>query len=139
MAHSNKIKIKIPIGLSESDEIKMIAQRLTQKMLSGDGKNEQILIGQYVEIQNIHTQIEIERVSPEPIIEMVTCNVCGSDYQSNLFSKYFHNYGGRIKMMKCCSSNCVDFMIDNFGDRVAKSKSKLKPLFIQKHYSDHEK
>lgn len=121
------IKISIPDNLSEEKEVFAIAKKLQQKALSGNAKNKDVLrIGDNVDFKELQTQIIITRVSSEKPIEMVTCNVCNCEYQSNTAKYYFHNYGGKPQKRAVCSTECQNFMVENFGVRVAKSKSKLQ-------------
>jgi len=120
------IKINIPDNLSAEKEVFAIAKKLQQKALSGTGKNKEVLqIGDNIDIKDLETQIIITRVSTEKPIEMVKCNVCDCEYQNNMAFYYFHNYGGSRKRNAVCSDKCRQFMIDNFGVRIAKSASKL--------------
>jgi len=127
----NVIKIKIPSDTTDEQFGEVIKKRLNQKMLSGSGVNKNVkMIGQYVEVLQDNITIKVERIYNEPIIEMATCNVCNSEYQNTDAKYYFHNYGGKTKKVAVCSNECIDFMVENFGVRVSKTKSKLKPFII---------
>lgn len=124
-----KIEIKIPDGLNPQQEAAAIAKKLLQKQLSGKSKDsQQILIGDSVEVSHIQTQITITRVSKDQPIEMVTCNVCGCEYQNNTALYYWHNYGGKPTKKAVCSESCQTNVIAIIGDRAAKTKSKLAPI-----------
>jgi hypothetical protein len=65
----NKIEIKIPEGLTHTQELAAIAKQLTQKKLSGNAANVDIkLIGDKVTIEHQQTQIIVTRVSKKPAI-----------------------------------------------------------------------
>lgn len=131
IAAMNKIKIKIPDGLTPKEEVIQIAKRLNQKALSRSGKqNKSMLLGtgKDVEIQHIQTEIIITRVSKEKPIEYITCNVCNSEYQSDTAQTYWHNYGGKPKEVKVCSETCKHIVLQFLGDRAAPTKTKLKRL-----------
>ncbi len=124
------ITIKIADNLTPQQEVVAIAKQLAKKQLSGGGQNKDIKrIGDELNIQHLKTTITIDRVSTEKPIIMLTCNVCGCDYQSDMTKHYFHNYGGKNTKRSVCSDGCQQFMIEYFGVRVAKSASKLKPIF----------
>lgn len=120
------IKIKIADNLTPAQEALEIGKQLTKKSLSGGGQNKEVKrIGNQLDVIDITTQIIVERVSTEKPIEMLKCNVCGCEYQSNMAKSYFHNYGGKRQKRNVCSDDCVSFMVENFGVRVAKSAMKL--------------
>lgn len=125
-----KIKLTVPSDVKDIDLGYFVKKRLEQKALSGHAREKFTRIGDQVDILEDKIIIEITKKYKEPLITMLKCNVCNCEYQSNYFKKYFHNYGGRIKMVKVCSDNCVDTVLEYFGERVAISKSKLKPLKI---------
>ena len=123
------IVISIPDNLSEEKEIIAIAKKLTQKAISGNGiSKENLRIGTQVDYRDLQTTITINRVSNEKPIEMITCNVCGCDYQNNTAKPYYQNYGGRVKKVSVCSNECVDLIVSVLGDRASKTKSKLKTI-----------
>lgn len=124
-----KINIKIPDDLSPKEEALLIAQRLNQKMLAGHGRQmDKLRIGTQVDIKHLTTQITIERTGDKPI-EMVTCNVCGCDYQNNTYKGVWVNYGGERKEVKTCSENCGSALIDLCGiGRAAFKKKDLHPF-----------
>lgn len=120
------INIKIADNLTEQQEVIAIAKKLAQKQLSGRSDNKSVKrLGGGVDIKNLQTTIVIDRVSNEKPIELLTCNVCGCEYQSDMAKYYYHNYGGKNTKRGVCSDDCVQFMIDNFGVRVAKKASQL--------------
>lgn len=123
------ITISIPDNLSPEKELITIAKKLSQKTLTGSGRNKEVLrIGTQVDFKELQTTITINRVSTEKPIEMVKCNVCGCEYQNNTAKFYYHNYGGRKKKVAVCSDECQKLVIELFGGRISKSKSKLKPV-----------
>lgn len=123
----NKIIITIPDGLSDKEEVIAIAKKMEQKRLSGSGVNkEQLKIGTEITVKNVDTAIIVKRVNKEPIIQMITCNVCGCEYQNNTASYYYHNYGGNKKKVAVCSVDCRDSIVSFLGCRASVSKSKLK-------------
>lgn len=125
------ITIKIPDNLTSLEEAALIAKKLTQKALSGSARGSKNRIGTEIKIIEQKTNIVIERVNKEKPIETLKCNVCGCTYQSNMAKIYFTNYGGKIRSIKVCSSQCIEDVITMFPDgRVAKSRSKLKPLRV---------
>jgi len=125
-----KIEIKIPDNLSPEKEAILIAKKLIQKSISGSAKEETRLIGSGVTIEHTQTQITITKESKEPVITMVKCNICGSEYQNNTAHYFWHNYGGNQRKVGVCSKDCQKSAVNFFGIRAAISKNKLKP-FIQ--------
>src|SRR5690349_4308451 len=124
----SNIEIKIPDTLSEKEEAVLIAKKLSQKALSGSGRNkEQKRIGVFLEPKMLKTTITIIRECKEKPIEFIKC-YCGCEFEKGKESHYFHNYGGKVKKVEVCSDDCLDFVLENFGERVQKSKSKLKPI-----------
>lgn len=125
------IVISIPDNLSKEKEIIAIAKKLTQKTISGNGRNnENLRIGTQVDFKDLQTTITINRVSSDKPIEMITCNVCGCEYQNNTAKSYYHNYGGRNKKVLVCSNECADLIVGILGNRASKTKSKLKPIIL---------
>lgn len=121
------INIKIADDLTPEQEVYAIAKHLAKKSI-GTNKDKQKRIGDVLEVKQLETTITVTRVSTERPIEMLTCNVCGCDYQSDRAKHYFHNYGGKRTKRNVCSDNCIEFMIENFGVRIAKTANKLKPI-----------
>jgi len=120
------IKIEIADNLSPKEEALAISKQLVQKSLTTGGQNKDVKrIGTQVDVIDLKTIIEIERISTEKPVTMLTCNVCGCEYQSDMAKHYFHNYGGNRTKRSVCSDKCRDFMVDMFGVRIAKSASKL--------------
>jgi len=121
-----RIKIKIPHNLKPKEEVKFIAERLTQKMLAGNGNQlDKVRLGDQIDVQHLNTVIEIERTGEAPI-EMVNCTACNCEYQNNMFFPVYVNYGGKTKLLKYCSEVCQQTVINICGEgRAAKSKSKL--------------
>lgn len=127
-----KIRIKIPDNLSPEEEAVEIGQRLVQKALSGSAtKRESKRIGDFVEIKELETNIIIERVSHQKNIELVKCNVCGCDYQSDLFKSVWHNYGGKHRKIHVCSESCQKELLLFLGKRASIKRKDLKPLFVK--------
>lgn len=127
---AKEIKIRISDNLSPLEEISEIAKRLKQKQLTSGGNNKDVLrIGREINVKQLTTTIVIERYSNEKPIEMVTCNVCGNLYQNNLSFPYYHNYGGKRAKRHTCSKECQENVLEFLGERAAKTKIKLKPLF----------
>lgn len=123
------IKIRIKDNLSPIQELNEISKRLKQKALTSGGTNKETLrIGQEYEIQELTTTIIVERYSDEKPIQMITCNVCGCEYQSNLSFPYWHNYGGKPTQRHTCSEECQTNVIELLGGRAAKTKTKLKSI-----------
>lgn len=124
-----KIKIVIPDDLSPIQEARLISQRLMQNMLASNGSQlDKKRIGDQVDIRHLTTEITIERKGPKPI-EMIACNVCGCEYQSDLFKPVIVNYGGKNKTVKTCSENCQTDLINLCGTGRAAIKVKdLKPV-----------
>jgi hypothetical protein len=132
MKPTNKKHITITIddNLTDKEESAQIAKKLLTRSLSGRGQNDDYKrIGAEVNIKHLETTITIKRVSKDKPIEMVTCNVCGCEYDKSKALYYFHNYGGAKTKRAVCSKGCQDFMIDTFGCRVAKTLNKLAPIF----------
>lgn len=124
-----KIEIKIPDNLTPAQEAATIAKKLLQKQLIGVAQNkDQILIGQGVEVIELQTQITVTRVSKEKPIEMVTCNVCGCEYQNNTALYFWHNYGGNPRKTAVCSELCQSNVIELLTGRAAKTKARLTPI-----------
>lgn len=125
------IKIRIKDNLSPIQELNEIAKRLKQKALTSGGTNKQTLrIGQEYNIKELTTNIIVERYSDEKPIQMVTCNVCGCEYQNNLSFPYWHNYGGTPTKRHTCSKECQENVIELLGERAAKIKTKLKRIIF---------
>lgn len=123
------IEIKIPDNLTPTEEVVFIAKKMTQKALSGNHKNKEILrIGTGIEVKDLQTQITITRVSKEPVIEMVKCNMCGCEYQNTTAIYYWHNYGGIPKKRAVCSEECRNNVIELLPGRTATSRNKLKTI-----------
>lgn len=123
------ININISADLTPEQETIEISKILRAKHLSGSAKNkhQNIRIGQGIDIKQLQTTIIVNRVAK--FIEFVPCNVCGCEYQNDLFKKVFVNYGGKVKYIKVCSTSCQEQMIDMCGEgRAATSAKKLKPF-----------
>lgn len=119
-------KITIPDNLTPEQEAFAIGKQLAKKALSGGGQNKEVKrIGDEINIIDLSSQIIVTRASTEKPITMITCNVCNCEYQSDRVVYYYHNYGGHRTRRGVCSDDCRQFMIDNFGARIAKSASKL--------------
>lgn len=120
------IKIKIADNLTAEQEAFAIGKQLAKRALSSGAQNKEVKrIGTQIDIIDLKTTIEVERFSTEKAITMLTCSVCGCEYQSNMAKYYFHNYGGGRQRRLVCSVGCVDYMVDNFAPRVQKSANKL--------------
>lgn len=129
------INIKIADNLSPEQEAFAIGKQLAKRALSSGGANKAVKrLGNEINVTDLKTTIVIERVSTEKPITFQPCNVCGCEYASNTAVYYYHNYGGTRKKRAVCSTKCQQFMVDNFGVRVAKSASKLpNPINYFKH------
>lgn len=57
-----------------------------------------------------------------------TCSCCNSNYDKKEARHCFNNYGGTIKKMSYCSTDCVDFVVSINPKRISKQKSKLRNL-----------
>lgn len=131
MEFKNKKNLKIVIndGLTLDEEVIEIASKLKQKLLASNANQvDKKRIGDEYKISHLTTQITIERKGLKPL-ELVPCNVCGCEYQNDMFKKVFVNYGGKNKIIKVCSENCQDDLISICGiGRAAKKKADLKPV-----------
>lgn len=125
----NKVIITIPDTLTDQEEKRLNSERLVQKQLSFHGNElNKLRIGNNLEVKNLTTQIIINRTGEKPI-EFIPCNVCGCDYQSNLFKIVFVNYGGKNKSIKVCSENCQHTLIEICGKgRAALKLKQLTPV-----------
>lgn len=123
------IKIVIAAGLTPMEESSEIAIKLRQKFLSGKGDQiDKKRIGDNIEISHLTTNIIIER-KIDNLIEYVKCNVCGCEYQNDLYKPVFTNYGGRVKIIKTCSNTCQEDLIEICGEgRAGKTKKQLIPI-----------
>lgn len=120
------ITIKIADNLTGQQEVIAITKQLAKKQLSSGGQNKDVKrIGDEINITNLKTTITVERVSTEKPITMVKCNVCNCEYQSDSAKYYYHNYGGNRQRRSVCSNDCLNYVLDNFGDRVQLSARKL--------------
>ena len=127
---SNKpIKIKISDGLSPLEESQEISSKLRQKLLASNANQfDKKRIGEGIDVKHLSTTIIIERTGEKPI-EMVRCNVCGCEYQSDMYKPVVVNYGGKVKTIKTCSQNCQESLIELCGvGRAGKTKKELKPF-----------
>jgi hypothetical protein len=123
----NTIRIRIKDNLNPLQEAAEIAKRLQQKALTNGGTNKETLrIGQEYNIKELTTNIIVKRYSSEKPIQMVTCNVCGCEYQNNLSFPYWHNYGGTPTKRHVCSEECRNNVLGFLGIRGAKTRSGLK-------------
>lgn len=124
-----KITIKIADDLTPKQEAMEISKMLTQKLLAGNGNQvDKLRIGDQIDIKHLETEILIQRIGATPI-EMITCNVCGHDYQSNLYKGVWTNYGGKTKEVKTCSDECAQSLISICGEgRASLKKKKLTPV-----------
>ena len=125
-----KTVIEIPDDLTPIQEVAAIAKQMSQKALESYSPvfRNRLRIGSDITVKDLTTEFVIKRVSADPIIEMVKCSVCGTDYQSNAAKFYFTNYGGNNRKKPVCSDNCVELMAVAFPGRCAAKKSSLKPL-----------
>lgn len=134
-----KIIIEIPDDLSEKDEAILIAKKISKKMLqiaaSGSGgKKKQKKIGnqQFDNFKLPTSQIEIVRMAPKSKLSaMITC-YCGTMFNKKEGKPYFTNYGGIMRKNHCCSAECREVVIANFGNRVSITKNKLSHLFFDR-------
>lgn len=125
--NKKEYKIVIPDDLTPDQELVHIANNLRQKFL-GDSKQKRL--GDSVNVKNLTTRITIERKGAKPI-EIIVCNVCNGNYQSDMFKPVWTNYGGSQKLIKTCSEQCQQNLIDYCGEgRAAKSRTKLKSVRI---------
>lgn len=124
------IRITIPDNLSKEDEVFAITKKLQQKSLSGHGRQEdKKMIGDYNKVTDLTTTIIVERKSKEKPIEMVKCTACGCEYQNDMFFPVYVNYGGKNKLLKYCSENCQEAVIEVCGEgRASKKRNGLKPV-----------
>ncbi len=122
-----KIEIKIPQGLSKSQEAFMIGKILTKNLL-GTKYCKEISAG--YDIQHLQTQILITREPQEEVTVTRTCNCCQTIYDISIGITLYHNYGGLIKQMTVCSNECKDFVLLHFGDRITDKKKNVKPVFL---------
>ena len=126
---NKSVKIVIPMGLTPEQEFNEIGKRLRTRMLSSGGQSEdQIKIGEGIDVSYLKTVIEIER-KVENIIELVSCQFCNAEYHNDLFFNVDTNYGGKVKLQKVCSEQCQSGYIDICGvGRASKSKGGLGRL-----------
>lgn len=124
-----EIKIQMPDNLSEEQEAIFISKNIIQKALSVSASSKsRPRIGNEITITEPETIIRVTRVSKEKPIEFCKCPVCSTEYQSNMATPYFTNYGGNIRKMATCSKECVSVMVAAFPGRTAATKSGLTPL-----------
>lgn len=120
-----KIDLQIPDNLTEAQEAVEITKQLNKRLLSAKDKP---LLGNPVNVKDLQTQITVTRVSKENPITTHICNVCNTVYTSDTAVSYWHNYGGNLKQVNTCSTECRDFCLNMLGERAAKTKKGLKPL-----------
>jgi rubredoxin len=119
-----KIIIDIQQGLTPEEEIIAISKKLAKKSISNT-KNVKA-IGDGLLVEDLQTQIIVNRIYKEKVIVTARCSVCGCVYEKSKSKKLVTNYGGTKKILHYCSEDCRLTVLDMFGGRVAKSK--LKPL-----------
>lgn len=124
-----KIKINIPYGLNQKEELKEIVKKLNSKLLSGSGVNEQqLFIGDYNTIEQGAFTIEVKKTGKKPI-EYITCPICEITFQSDFYFKVYTNYGGVHKRHLLCSTDCQNELIEMCGvGRAGKTTKELKPV-----------
>ena len=127
-----EITITIPDRLTSEQEILAIKKQLTTKMLSSSARDSsRKRIGDSVDIEYLETTITVKRKGPKPI-ELLKCNVCGCEYQSDEFKAVFVNYGGPKRSIKVCCEECQDTLIDMCGQgRASKRRNGLKATMIR--------
>lgn len=120
-----KIQITIPEGLTNEQEIELIARELGKQYLP---KNKKVSIGIGYRINQINTEIEITRSPVEEMAFVFVCPVCEKNANQRKAKRLFTNYGGRIRERMCCSNDCRDFYISINPDRISKTRASLKPF-----------
>ncbi len=121
---NRKIVIEIPDDLNKEQEAIAIAKALTKKAISSAGQK---VIGNSITVKHLVDTIIVKRISKEKPETLEVC-YCGSQYAISTGTFYYTNYGGVERKVKVCSIECRDYVLSQFGDRVAVSKSLLKPL-----------
>jgi hypothetical protein len=119
LCNMEKIKINIPDNLSKEDEIKMITEQLGRKLLS---TSNQKLIGRGYEINQLETQIIINREPTEKPIVTKECSVCNTVYDQTIGVSLWVNYGGSAKKRYYCSDNCREYILQIVGNGRASIK-----------------
>jgi len=117
-----EIRIKIPIGLTETQEFIMIANQLGKRLLPA---NNQKLLNGY-EIKEAETKITIIREHIEKPIVLYEC-FCGIQFGKRVGKILYVNYGGVKKQKRYCSEKCRQDVIDIAGKRCSIKPNKLKP------------
>ena len=118
----SKINIKIPVGLSIEQEVFAIAKALSQKLLPEKQKK----IGNGIEIQNLQTEIVIERENVEKIEKTKECPICQTVFMLETGFKIYTNYGGDILKKFCCSKGCGLQFIDINPNRIKLKRSEFR-------------
>lgn len=119
-----KITIKIKDNLSPQQEALEIAKQLAKNplMLGGGAV---AFIGQGVEIQELKTTIEIERIPSEPI--MCLCSVCDTNFDKSIGKRLYINYGGNVKSNFYCSDGCRNIVLSFLPpERASKTRKFIK-------------
>jgi hypothetical protein len=119
-----KIVIKIKDNLSPQQEAFEIAKQLSKNTLMLGG-SATAFIGQGVEIQELKTIIEVERIPSEPI--MCLCSVCDTNFDKTIGKRLYFNYGGKVRDKLFCSNECRDFNLSFLPEnRASKTKRFIK-------------
>lgn len=121
--------IQIPDTLTPKQELIEIVKQLSRPLLQG--KKDRKRIGDDINVKHAKTIIVIERIAVEKPIETQVCSVCGTIFEKTIGCKLYTNYGGPVRKLLYCSSNCVQFMLDwDTTNRFSKVKTKLKPQML---------
>ena len=103
--------IKIKANLTKEQEAFEIAKQILKNPILIGTNNEILLIGDNeIEIQNLKSIIEIERVPNEPL--MIICSCCDINFEKNTGSKIKVNYGGLVKQLEYCSEKCRSVLVE---------------------------
>ncbi|MCP4664858.1 MAG: hypothetical protein GY849_00705 [Deltaproteobacteria bacterium] len=127
------INIEIPDNLNEQQEVLMIAKNLSKKLLPASLKS----IGDGIEIQELETIIKVNRISTDKITITFECEICSTIYDKESKSKFFVNYGGKIKEKHTCSKNCseeyMSFLNENRCDfsRLKLQRKQVRDLYYR--------
>ena len=107
-----------------------IAKQLAKKTIGDSTTKQQKQIGNQVSVLETEFTISVERVSKEKPIELCKCSVCGTEYQSNLASFAYTNYGGPVRRLSYCSDACADAVASALPGRIARKKSEVHQSWL---------
>lgn len=113
-----KVTIYIPTGLSQEEEVLLIAKEFGKKYLPSPHP----LIGNGYEIEALQTTIVVNRVPVVKTQVMYSCPICNALFASSSAKICYSSFGGITRKKRLCSTECRDEFISIAPDRITIKK-----------------